>query len=414
MIRTSKHSVTKIANKHKLNLLDKIMNDFTNCVNYYIDLILTNQLPLQATLGNSHLPIAYNIEHTKYRKLAYKQASEIIRSQSKKAKEKRYKKYQRIYHYFKTNKPNHLFVNKKFKELNLKPIHFTKYFTKPNINNVNLNLEEALFNITSANHFDNFVKISTPYRDYNTKNRYYTINIPIKQHKHSNKLITNEYNLRNTIQIQQKSGKTFINLFWNKEVEQPELKSDCNHIGIDLGQKVFIQTSDNQSIGKELNDLYTQITNKQRGSKAYKKKLTQRDNLINYYINNHLNLNNIDLLSIEDLKNVKHKSKQKNKQKGKNYLNKNNNKLQYWSYPRTIKKLEQICHEYGISLVKVSPAYTSKTCSNCGSTNDENRPSQERFSCVDCGYQLNADLNASINIDRKGYYRTFNHEKQLV
>ena len=406
MIKTSKHSVNKITNKYKLQLLNKIMNDYTNCVEYYMDLILTNQLPLKVGISNTQLlPIVHNIEHSKYRKLAYKQASEIIRSQYKKSSNKRYKRYQKIYHYFKNNKPDHSFTNKRFKELNLKPIHLTKYFIKPNLNNVNIDLEEGLCNIKSGNHFDNFVKVVTPYRNYNTKNRYYTINIPLKQHRHSNKLITNEYNLRNTIGIQQKSGKILINLFWKKDVEEPELKPDCNHIGIDLGQKVFIQTSNGQSIGKELNDLYTQIINKQRNSKAYKKKLIQRDNLINYYINNHLNLNNIDLISIEDLNNVKHKSKLSKKV---------NNKLQYWSYKKTINKFEQVCNEAGISMVKVSPAYTSQTCSKCGSVHKQNRVNQNLFKCIDCQYELNADLNASINIDRKGYFRTFHHEKQLV
>jgi IS605 OrfB family transposase len=379
------------------------MEDYTRCVNHYLDLILANQLPLRATLGNSNLPIVCNIEHSKYRKAAYKQASEIIRSQSSKANQRRYKRYQKVYAYLIKHKPNHPFLQKRFKKLNLKPVHLSKYFTKPNLNNVNLSLESALCNIRRGNHFDNFVKITTPYRNYNTKNRYYTIHLPLKQHRHSNQLLNSQYQLKNTIQVQRKSGKTFINLFWEKNAPQPMANPDCSHIGIDLGQKVFIQTSDNQSIGQEFDSLYEQITRKQRGSKAYKRKLIQRDNLINYCINQKLDLNGVELLSIEDLKQVKHKSKL-----GK----KTNNKLQYWSYAKTIKKLEQVCSETGIKLMKVSPAYTSQTCSNCGSLHRENRSSQERFRCIDCGYSTNADYNAALNIDRKGCYRTFRHEKQ--
>lgn len=49
----------------------------------------------------------------------------------------------------------------------------------------------------------------------------------------------------------------------------------------------------------------------------------------------------------------------------------------------------------------VSPAYTSQTCSCCGSVNAESRKSQAVFECVDCGHRANADTNAAINILRR-------------
>ncbi|MCY3826095.1 MAG: transposase [Candidatus Dadabacteria bacterium] len=53
-------------------------------------------------------------------------------------------------------------------------------------------------------------------------------------------------------------------------------------------------------------------------------------------------------------------------------------------------------------LIKVNPAYTSQTCSECGHTDKENRKSQARFLCVSCGFVSNADTNAAINIRRLG------------
>ena len=53
-------------------------------------------------------------------------------------------------------------------------------------------------------------------------------------------------------------------------------------------------------------------------------------------------------------------------------------------------------------LIEVNPAYTSQTCSECGHTDKENRKSQVRFQCVNCGYASNADTNAAINIRRLG------------
>ncbi|GAA1572379.1 transposase [Kribbella karoonensis] len=47
---------------------------------------------------------------------------------------------------------------------------------------------------------------------------------------------------------------------------------------------------------------------------------------------------------------------------------------------------------------KVDPAYTSQTCSLCGSCASENRESQSIFRCRACGHESNADVNAAINI----------------
>ena len=49
-------------------------------------------------------------------------------------------------------------------------------------------------------------------------------------------------------------------------------------------------------------------------------------------------------------------------------------------------------------VVKVDPAYTSQTCSQCGHVGKANRPSQAVFACQACGWALHADHNAAINI----------------
>jgi len=47
---------------------------------------------------------------------------------------------------------------------------------------------------------------------------------------------------------------------------------------------------------------------------------------------------------------------------------------------------------------KVSPAYTSQTCSVCGHCAPENRESQTVLWCAACGHQAKADVNAAVNI----------------
>ena len=61
------------------------------------------------------------------------------------------------------------------------------------------------------------------------------------------------------------------------------------------------------------------------------------------------------------------------------------------------------CEAKGILLVKVSPAYTSQTCSSCGAIHRKSRKA-ELFLCVDCGFKIDADYNAAINIRDKGAY----------
>lgn len=62
------------------------------------------------------------------------------------------------------------------------------------------------------------------------------------------------------------------------------------------------------------------------------------------------------------------------------------------------RQLEYKGRLYGCTVVRVDPAYTSQTCSVCGCIDSRSRPTQSEFRCVHCGYEVNADLNAAINI----------------
>lgn len=61
-------------------------------------------------------------------------------------------------------------------------------------------------------------------------------------------------------------------------------------------------------------------------------------------------------------------------------------------------EVEHIARKYGIAVSTVQASYTSKMCPVCGSIEDENRPNQETFECIECGHSDNADVNAAINI----------------
>lgn len=65
-------------------------------------------------------------------------------------------------------------------------------------------------------------------------------------------------------------------------------------------------------------------------------------------------------------------------------------------------------------LIEVNPAYTSQTCSHCGHADEENRKSQARFLCVNCGFESNADTNAAINIRRLGMAQLHGEDAALA
>lgn len=391
MIRSSKH-ILKYQTNYKTNMLGQIFEDYEIMLNYYIDLILCGELEYKRSGLSSKLLPKYKFSNSAWRQIVYDNAISIIESQRKKANRRRYKKYKQLYAKCKERNKCKWFTNRKFSELYLKPIYRTKYFIKPKINNIRLTLNQRVVNLSVGNHFDEFIQIRTPYFK-NNKKRSITINLPIKHHRHSNKF--NDWDRKNSILLYKKNEKYFIDFIYEKQIPKP---NDGYIIGIDQGYKKLLTTSSEEYVGEYLENLYNEISNKKQGSKEFKRKLIQRDNLINYYCNK-LDLNDVGEIVIEDLKNVKHGSKQNKKKIHKNFMN----KLQRWSYRKTTDKLERLCEENGILLTKVNPAYTSQTCSYCGYI-DKNSRKGENFSCQYCGSNLDVDLNAAINLSHMGAY----------
>ena len=53
-------------------------------------------------------------------------------------------------------------------------------------------------------------------------------------------------------------------------------------------------------------------------------------------------------------------------------------------------------------LLAVPAHHTSQTCPCCGHVSADNRLTQARFLCVDCGYIANADVVGAINVLERG------------
>ncbi len=100
---------------------------------------------------------------------------------------------------------------------------------------------------------------------------------------------------------------------------------------------------------------------------------------------------------IEKLKGLKQREMKKRKKKLRKILAK-------WSYADLINKIKYKAKLEGVPIIEVSPRNTSKTCSKCGYVYKRFK-NQRVFHCPKCGLVIDRDLNAAINIARKGTKR---------
>ena len=340
-------------NSGKESLYWRIVSDYTELVQLYIDMIHDKKLPLKTFLSSKQLPILNDIERSSWRAVCYKEASMAYRSVLNLTKDK-------------------------------------KKFTKPVVKAHSINLEYRLWDIQKCEKedFDYFIKIVSPYKK--SEHRYLSFNVPIKFHRVNRLLIEQGFNMNSATMMLTDKGN--IKLYWEKE-ETPKMEG--KPIGVDCGYKKLLACSDGTIYGEELELIYEKIARKKQGSKAFKRALKERDYAINKAVKDFYNGHkDCGLVSCENLKCVKHKSK---------FSKKFNNKLQRWSYPKVLTKLERLSETEGFRLVKIAPAYTSQRCHVCNTVDKSSRQG-EKFHCQTCGEECDADINAAINILRLGVY----------
>jgi len=254
----------------------------------------------------------------------------------------------------------------------------------PILKRLSLELDSRFIDIKQdVNYFDIWIKFSS------IGNKI-IINLPSQKHFHFNRFIKNGWTIKKSIRLRINENGYFVDIFFEKAT--PVLRKTGKQKAIDIGYKKLIVSSDGEFIGNDL--IYEKIANKKQGSKAFKRALIERNEIVNTSCKL-LDLNNVKELFAEDLKGVKHKSKGRIRKKF-------NNKLQRWVYKDVLNKLTMLCEETGILFRKIPPQYTSQRCSSCGVICKSNR-NGEVYKCA-CGMLMDADLNASINILHIGKY----------
>ena len=260
-----------------------------------------------------------------------------------------------------------------------------KIRTKPTFNGRSFELDQRFVQIQEGeNTFDLWIKICGI--GYKSGERCSSLLLPTRKHKHYRKYA--DWNQKKSIRVRiADDGRLFADVFFEKEA--PAKKEEGSVVGLDCGYKKLAVLSTGQRVGEKLVQKIEKIARKKHGSKAFKRALQERNDYICAEVKK-INLSDLKAIVVENLKNVKHKSKGK-------IARKVMNKLQRWTYPYFLSRLEQICEVVGVQCHKVNPAYTSQRCEKCGSIHKENRVG-ELFLCKGCGYTEDADYNASRNI----------------
>jgi len=97
-------------------------------------------------------------------------------------------------------------------------------------------------------------------------------------------------------------------------------------------------------------------------------------------------------IALEDLKGIRGRVTARRSQRSR---------LHSWSFHQLRAFVAYKARRVGVPLVAVDPRYTSQACSCCGVINRRNRPNQATFSCISCGHNEAADINAARNIRAK-------------
>lgn len=186
-----------------------------------------------------------------------------------------------------------------------------------------------------------------------------------------------------------------VPIIFNSENQTIGLDMGITHFCIDSNGKFIENPRHFASYERRLRIENRSLSRKKKGSVSWKKQV-QKLALLHHKISNVRK----DFLHKESTKIAKQYSIVQMEDLNVAGMSKNGHLSKHildcgWSMFRTMLA-------YKTSVIAVSAAYTSQTCSNCSKIDKASRKSQSVFDCTFCGHKENADINAAKNIKRKG------------
>jgi IS605 OrfB family transposase len=195
------------------------------------------------------------------------------------------------------------------------------------------------------------------------------------------------------------------------EVPQKPLNTDpVDFLGIDLGIVNIATTSDGEIMaGRRLNrgrlrerGLRARLQKKntpsaKRRLKKRRRKEARRARDINHKIAKHVVAEAERTgrgIALEGLTGIRERVRLRKPQRATHSS---------WSFAQLGAFIAYKAPKAGVPVVHVDPAYTSRTCAECGHMDRANRVSQALFACRNCGFVDHADRNGSRNIRAKAW-----------
>jgi IS605 OrfB family transposase len=201
-----------------------------------------------------------------------------------------------------------------------------------------------------------------------------------------------------------RKNKVYLHIVFEKEIAN--VLPTGKLIGIDRGINNLAVASNNKFFGggviKKQIRKYQRLRSslQKKGTKSAKrhlKRLSRKERQFRADINHQISkeiikdLNPGDTIVLEDLTGIRNKRVHK----------KQRSLLNNWSYFQLEQFIIYKAAAKGVNVEYIDARYTSQRCSKCGFICRSNRKSQSDFCCQECGFRLNADLNASRNICSK-------------
>lgn len=231
-----------------------------------------------------------------------------------------------------------------------------------------------------------------------------------------------------TLTITQEGGKWFA-CFSIELPDRLEPKLEQTRaIGIDLGLNSFIYSSNGealaaprylQKVQKKLKRLQRKLSGLEKKTTNYFKALRALQKvhyrlrckrLSFFYSQAHHLFEQNDIVIVEDLdigSMTKRPDSQKDEKTGQYLPNgatqkaRLNASIYDVGWGMFLNVLRHVANKHGKQVVSVEPAYTTQSCSNCGTLVAKGL-SERTHSCPACGYTANRDYNAAKNILRLG------------
>lgn len=212
------------------------------------------------------------------------------------------------------------------------------------------------------------------------------------------------------------------------EVDDKHLPTNEHAIGIDLGLKDLVITSEGEVMGnprtlrlwsEKLVDVQRELSRKKKGSKnrnKTKRELSRlhqkisdiRKDYLHKLTTNIVSENQVIVCEDLNVKGLMRRCKPKKDEDGKFVPNGQaaksglNRSIADASWGQLVSMLEYKSQWAGRQFVKVPAHYTSQDCNECGWRNKELTLADREWICTECGVVHDRDINAALNIRERG------------